>query len=79
MAYVDEITPPQWKSTSLGLYAAMFSLGGMVNGVMNGFLLDVIRGGMYWVNAALMLLAMLLLILAGSKAGRPKLTAQSPA
>lgn len=72
VAYVDEMTPPQWKGVSMGLYNAIFSLGGMINGVVNGTLLGLIGGGMYAVNAVLMLVAMLLLWLTGSKAGNPE-------
>jgi hypothetical protein len=43
----------------------------MINGVVNGALLDAIGGGMYAVNAGLLLVAMLLLSFTGSKVGRP--------
>ncbi len=72
VAYVNEITPPQWKGVSMGAYSALFNLGSMINGVMNGTLLGAIGGGMYAVNAGLLLVAMLLLWLAGSKAGNPE-------
>jgi PPP family 3-phenylpropionic acid transporter len=71
VAFVDEITPAHLKGTSMGLYNATFSLGGMINGVLNGALLDSIGGGMYTVNAGLLLVAMLLLLFTSSKAGRP--------
>ena len=71
VAFVDEITPAQWKGTAMGLYNATFSLGGMINGVLNGALLDSYGGGMYTVNAGLMLVATLLLLFTGAKAGRP--------
>jgi MFS transporter, PPP family, 3-phenylpropionic acid transporter len=70
VAFVDEITPTQLKGTSMGLYNATFSLGGMINGVFNGALLDSIGGAMFSVNAGLLLIAMLLLFFTGSKAGR---------
>jgi len=71
VAFVDEITPARWKGTAMGLYNATFSLGGMINGVLNGSLLDSIGGGMYAVNAGLLLVAAALLAFTGSKAGRP--------
>jgi PPP family 3-phenylpropionic acid transporter len=71
VAFVDEITPPQSKGTSMGLYNATFSLGGMINGVLNGSLMDSIGGGMYAVNAGLILVATALLLFAGSKVGQP--------
>ena len=71
VAFVAEITPGHWKGTAMGLYNATFSLGGMINGVVNGALLDAIGGGMYAVNAGLLLVAMLLLSFTGSKVGRP--------
>ncbi len=70
VAFVSEITPEQWKGTAMGLYNATFSMGGMVNGVINGALLDAIGGGMYAVNAGLLLVAMLLLSFTSSKIGR---------
>ena len=71
VAFVDEITPAHWKGTGMGLYNATFSLGGMINGVLNGSLLDSIGGGMYTVNAGLLVVGMLLLLFTGSKVGRP--------
>ena len=71
VAFVDEITPAHWKGTAMGLYNATFSLGGMINGVLNGSLLDSIGGGMYAVNAGLLVVAAVLLSFTGSKAGRP--------
>jgi len=70
VAFVAEITPAHWKGTAMGLYNATFSLGGMVNGVVNGALLDAIGGGMYAVNAGFLLVAMLLLSFTSSKVGR---------
>jgi PPP family 3-phenylpropionic acid transporter len=72
VAYIGEITPPQWKATSMGLYNATISLGGLIGGVLNGWLLDAVGGGkMFAINAGLLLLAVVLVLLAGSKAGRP--------
>ena len=71
VAFVDEITPAHWKGTGMGLYNATFSLGGMINGDLNGSLLDSIGGGMYTVNAGLLVVGMLLLLFTGSKVGRP--------
>lgn len=72
MAYIDEITPPHWKATSMGLYNATISLGGLISGMLNGWLLDAVGGGkMFAINGGLLLLAVVLILLAGSKAGRP--------
>jgi MFS transporter, PPP family, 3-phenylpropionic acid transporter len=72
IAYVDEITPPQWKGTSMGLYNAANSLGGIVCGVINGYLLDTVGGSkMYAINALLIFVAIGLLLLAGKTAGGP--------
>jgi len=70
VAFVAEITPAHWKGTAMGLYNATFSLGGMINGVVNGALLDAIGGGMYAVNAGFLLVATLLLSFTSSKVGR---------
>ena len=71
VAFVDEITPARWKGTAMGLYNATYSMGGMINGVLNGFLLDAIGGGMFLVNAGLLVVAAVLLSFTGSKAGQP--------
>ena len=72
IAFVDEITPPQWKGTSMGLYNAAISLGGLVCGIINGYLLDAVGGSkMFAVNAVLIFLAIGLLLLTGKAAGQP--------
>jgi PPP family 3-phenylpropionic acid transporter len=71
VAFVDEITPARWKGTAMGLFNATFSLGGMVNGVVNGALLGALGGGMYAINAGLLLVAIALLSFTGKQAGRP--------
>jgi MFS transporter, PPP family, 3-phenylpropionic acid transporter len=72
IAFVDEITPPQWKGTSMGLYNAASSLGGIICGIINGYLLDAVGGSkMYAINAVLIFVAIGLLLLAGKTAGRP--------
>jgi MFS transporter, PPP family, 3-phenylpropionic acid transporter len=72
IAFVDEITPPQWKGTSMGLYNAASSLGGIICGFINGYLLDTVGGSkMYTINALLIFVAIGLLLLAGKTAGRP--------
>jgi PPP family 3-phenylpropionic acid transporter len=71
VAYVDEITPHHWKGTAMGLFNATFNLGGMINGVVNGALLGALGGGMYAINAGLLLVAMGLLSLTGKNAGKP--------
>jgi MFS family permease len=62
VAYVDEITPPAWKATSMGLFNAALSLGSLLSGMLNGWLLDYVGGGkMYLINAGLLLVAALFL------------------